>query len=163
MEKNIVDFSAEAEKLQRDFTDTQDEVAKRKNRIFFWFAVGVSALVSAVLGGIALLFLPYKEISFSVHVAASCIYLIGGTTFWYMLLHDIWPPHLIDAITNSWFQNYCQAPMHSFRQSFTVSELAVFMVERYPHLIDITADYQLHLKKQDSLEKTISEKKSGSY
>ncbi len=32
------------------------------------------------------------------------------------------------------------------------------MVERYPHLLDITADYHLHLKKQDSLEKTISEK-----
>lgn len=62
---------------------------------------------------------------------------------------------------NSWFPNYCQAPLRSFRQSFTVSELAVFMVERYPHLLDITADYQLYLKKQNSLEKTISEKRQA--
>ncbi len=101
MKKNIIDFSAEAEKLQRDFTDTQDEVARRKDRVFFWFALGVSAVVTAVSGALALLFLPYKEVPFLIQVACSCIYLLGGTTFWYMLFHDIWPYHLKKAIMNS--------------------------------------------------------------
>lgn len=152
----IIHFSDEADRLRCERSAAGEAVEKRLS----WLH-GITEFCLALLAGAVLLGILSALGMQGSHWFLNVIYFLILSLACWTTAQGPRLTKLTKRIALGMFGGYINRPLARFVQQFSVSELAIFLTERYPASIDAGVDLVFRRSQYDALDKIIADKKSA--